>query len=257
MTDAIHSFSHRLTNEKIFALVAADALAGRRIVDVGAGEGFFARLLGEHLKSRGVGPATVLRACDLFPDQFRYADVPCDRVDVGMRLPYPDASFDVACSIEVVEHLEDQFHFVRELYRVVRPGGRALVTTPNLLNINSRLRYLRTGFWLLFDPLPLSAHNPVHLSGHIHPITYYYLAYLFHRAGFTGVTVHFDRFKKSATALTIALAPLLLVGRWGFVRRLRRKAPEVLRENRDLVSQTNGWRMLRARTVILEGTKPA
>lgn len=251
----IHHFSHRLTNEKLFALVRADALAGRRIVDVGAGEGYFTALVGEHLKAHGVAPGTVLRACDLFPEQFRYGDVACDRVDVGMRLPYPDGTFDVACSIEVIEHLEDQFHFVRELHRIVRPGGRVLLTTPNLLNINSRLRFLRAGFWLLFDPLPLDSHNPVHLAGHIHPISFYYLAYLFHRAGFASVRVHFDRFKKSATALTLALAPVLWLGRLGFVLRLRRRLPAVYRDNRALVSPINSWAMLRARTVIVEGTK--
>jgi SAM-dependent methyltransferase len=256
-TDGIRSFSHRLTNEKVFALVRGDALAGRRLVDVGAGEGFFSRLLGEDLKAHGVAPDAVLRACDLFPEQFRYADVPCDRVDVGMRLPYPDEAFDVACSIEVVEHLEDQFHFVRELYRILRPGGRAFVTTPNLLNINSRLRFLRAGFWPLFDPLPLTTQHPVHLSGHIHPITGYYLAYVFHRAGFGAVRIHFDRFKKSATALTIALSPLLGFGALGFALRLRRKAPAVYRENRELVTRINGWQMLRARTVIVEGIKRA
>lgn len=251
----LHAFSHRRTNAKLFALVAGDALAGRQVLDVGAGEGYFSSLLGEYLKTQGVTPGTVLRACDLFPEQFRYPDVPCDRVEAGMRLPYADATFDVACSIEVIEHLEDQFHLVRELHRILRAGGRALVTTPNLLSINSRLRFLRTGFWQLFDPLPLNVHDPVHLAGHIHPITFYYLAYLFHRAGFTDVVVHFDRFKKSGTALTIALTPLLALGRLGFALRLRRKMPAVYRENRHLLSRINGWQMLRARTVIVEGLK--
>jgi SAM-dependent methyltransferase len=253
--EGLHAFSHRRTNAKLLELVLADGLAGRRLVDVGAGEGLFTSWLGERLKAQGVVPATVLRACDLFPDQFRYPDVPCDPVDVGMRLPYPDAAFDVACSIEVVEHLEDQFHFIRELHRILRPGGRAFVTTPNLLNINSRLRFLRAGFWLLYDPLPLTTREPVHLSGHIHPITFYYLAYLFHRAGFSAVRLHFDRFKKSATALSILLAPVLVLGRLGFTWRLRRKQPAVYRENRHLVSPLNGWQMLRARTVIVEGIK--
>jgi SAM-dependent methyltransferase len=253
--DGVHAFSHRRTNAKLFALIAADAVAGQKVLDVGAGEGFFSRLLGEHLKARGVTPAAVLRACDLYPEQFRYPEVPCDGVDAAMQLPYPDAAFDIACSIEVVEHLEDQFHLVRELHRILRAGGRAFVTTPNLLNINSRLRFLRTGFWLLFDPLPLGTHNPVHLAGHVHPITFYYLAYLFHRAGFAEVVVHFDRFKKSGTALTIALSPLLALGWLGFVLRLRRKMPAVYVENRPLLSRINSWQMLRARTVIVEGIK--
>jgi len=49
----------------------------------------------------------------------------------AQRLPVPDAAFDVAVSIDVHEHLDDCAPFARELGRVVRPGGRVVVTTPN------------------------------------------------------------------------------------------------------------------------------
>jgi SAM-dependent methyltransferase len=157
--------------------------------------------------------------------------------------------------VEVIEHLEDQFHFVRELYRVVKPGGRAIVTTPNLLNVNSRLRYLANGFWLLFDPLSLSSTDPVHTAGHIHPISFYYLAYIFHRAGFRTVRVHFDRHKRSAMVWTALLSPLLLLGRLGLAARLRRKRPGVYEENAALLAAQNGWGMLTSRSIVLEGVK--
>ena len=47
------------------------------------------------------------------------------------RIPVDDASFDLAVSIDVHEHLDDCTGFNRELHRVVRPGGRVVVTTPN------------------------------------------------------------------------------------------------------------------------------
>ena len=135
------------------------------------------------------------------------------------------------------------------------PGGRALVTTPNLLNINSRIRYLHSGFWLLFDPLPLRSHNPVHTAGHIGPITFYYLAYLFYRAGFATVNVHFDRRKRSAVVWTILLLPVLLLGHSGFRMRLARKVPETYRENGFLIDRINSWDMLTSRSIVLEGVK--
>ena len=47
------------------------------------------------------------------------------------RLDFPDAAFDAAVVIDVHEHLTATAPLNRELYRVVRPGGRAIVTTPN------------------------------------------------------------------------------------------------------------------------------
>lgn len=254
--DEIKAYSHGKTNDRVFELLTRGGLAGRRVVDVGAGEGYFSRLVGEYVKAHDRVPAgEVLRACDLYPDNFRYRDVVCDRIDAAGRLPYDDDTFDAACSIEVIEHLEDQFHFIRELYRIVKPAGRIMVTTPNLLNINSRVRYLHSGFWLLFDPLPLRSHNPVHTGGHIGPITFYYLAYLFYRAGFTEVNVHFDRQKRSAAFLATVLGPVLALGHAGFKARLRRKENATYRENEKLIAQLNSWDMLTSRSIVMEGIK--
>ncbi len=46
-------------------------------------------------------------------------------------LPYPDASFDSIISFQVIEHIEDDGLFLKEINRVLRPGGVALITTPN------------------------------------------------------------------------------------------------------------------------------
>jgi len=47
------------------------------------------------------------------------------------RIPVEDAAFDVVVTIDVHEHLDDCTDFNRELHRVVRQGGRVVVTTPN------------------------------------------------------------------------------------------------------------------------------
>lgn len=53
-------------------------------------------------------------------------------------LPYPDASFDSVISFQVIEHIEDDVYFLKEIHRVLRPGGVALLTTPNRLQSLSR-----------------------------------------------------------------------------------------------------------------------
>lgn len=46
------------------------------------------------------------------------------------RMPFPDASFDAAVALDVLEHLDDDVRSIREAYRVLRVGGIFLVTVP-------------------------------------------------------------------------------------------------------------------------------
>lgn len=52
----------------------------------------------------------------------------------GEAIPLPDASVDLVAAEHVVEHLEDPEAVMRELHRLLRPGGRFVFTTPNLLS---------------------------------------------------------------------------------------------------------------------------
>lgn len=254
----LRPLSHVSTNHRMLDLVAPVLAEGGHVLDVGAGEGFFSRAMGDYVGgSQAARADRQLHACDLFPEGYHYADVPCDPIDASGTFPYASARFDAVVSIEVIEHLEDQFSFTRELHRVLKPGGRALVSTPNVSNINSRLRVLHSGLPVLFDPLPLQAHDAVSTAGHIHPIAPYYLAYLFHRAGFTDVRIHVDRRKRSAMLLAGVLAPLWWSGHRLFRHRLRRKAPATYAENRQLLDAANSWAVLTARSVIVEGRKRA
>lgn len=49
----------------------------------------------------------------------------------GERLPYPAETFDLILSHEVLEHVQDDLQAVREMVRVLKPGGRILVFVPN------------------------------------------------------------------------------------------------------------------------------
>ena len=204
------SYSHAATNRRVFERVARLDLRQAKIIDVAAGEGFFCRMLGQHLQERyGLTPSSSLSACDLFPENFKYPEIACRQAQADQGLPYADASFDVACRIEVIEHLENPFAYVRELHRILRAGGRAIITTPNILNVNSRVRFLHSGFWLLFDPFPLGSVERVHLADHIMPIGFYYLAAMLRKAGFREIHLDFDRVKKSGMTLALLLYPLI------------------------------------------------
>jgi SAM-dependent methyltransferase len=252
----IRPISHTSTNDKVMQLVLPLIKPGVRIADIGAGEGYFSQLVGQHVASKlGLEPADVIAACDIFPEYFRYPAIECKTIAADGRLPYGDGSIDVACSLEVVEHVENQFAFARELFRILRPGGIALVSTPNVLNLNSRWRYLHSGFAVLFDPLLLSSADPVHTSGHINPVSYYYLAYQLRRAGFASTSVAYDRFKLSARLLLIICGPVIWIGNQLLRRRLNKRKRSVTVENAAILEDVWSLEMLTSRSVIAVGTK--
>jgi SAM-dependent methyltransferase len=49
----------------------------------------------------------------------------------GEQLPYPDNTFDVILSNEVIEHVQDDVAAVREMARTLKPGGRLVIFCPN------------------------------------------------------------------------------------------------------------------------------
>jgi SAM-dependent methyltransferase len=252
----IAPLSHSQTTERVLGLLDGLDWTRARVADIGAGNGYFSQALGERLRAQGRDPAAHLAACDVVPAEYRYAPVACLAIGADGRLPFDDASFDAVVSIEVVEHVENQFAFLRELARIARPGGLVVVTTPNTLNANSRLRTLTQGFPLLFDPLPLAAGDVRHLSGHIHPIGPYFLAVAALRAGLIEPSFHPDRTKTSASIQTALLSPLLWLAAAAQRRRLQRKWPAVYEQNAALLAAINGWRMLTCRTTVLRVRKP-
>lgn len=95
------------------------------LLDLGAGAGVV-----PHTDFHGLAR----RVCGVDPDP-RVVDNPHldeGRVGVGERIPWPDASFDLAFADNVLEHLDDPRAVLAEVQRVLRPGGRFVAKTPNL-----------------------------------------------------------------------------------------------------------------------------
>jgi SAM-dependent methyltransferase len=253
----IVSRSLPITNEKVLKILVDSNLLNGKTLDLGAGEGYFSSLLASAVRSHNADVDIGKRvfACDIMPEDYRFSEIECRRCDFNSEFPYDDGFFDSVCSIEVIEHIENQFHFARQVYRILKPGGVALITTPNIMNISSRLRNLAIGYPLLFDPLPISSNDPQHLGGHINPVSFYYLAYAFRKAGFAGIRFHTDRLKNKARFLAAALYVPIRLYEKVLLRGIRKKSDSIFRENRDIVSVVNSVRILLGRTVIMEAVR--
>jgi len=110
------------------ALAMAGDLSGRRVLDVGCKKGVLRELLRQRwpdAKYLGVDISqTALAAIEEPGDDFLLADV-------MEGLPLPDASFDAAFCLELIEHVENPTRLVAELKRLVQPGGAILLSTPS------------------------------------------------------------------------------------------------------------------------------
>nr|WP_253862108.1 class I SAM-dependent methyltransferase [Prauserella halophila] len=99
------------------------------VLEAGCGEGYGAGLLTEHaaqviaLDYDGAAIGHVARS---------YPTAHALHANLAV-LPLIDAGLDVVANLQVLEHLWDQYGFLAECRRVLRPGGRLLVTTPNRL----------------------------------------------------------------------------------------------------------------------------
>jgi 2-polyprenyl-3-methyl-5-hydroxy-6-metoxy-1,4-benzoquinol methylase len=151
----------------------AQATGGARgpILDLGCGAGGLVRALA----SQGWRE---IQACDGFDyaRELRALGATFCQADLNGTLPYADQSFAVVAAVELIEHLENPRRLIREIHRVLRPGGIAVVTTPNLESFTSLLSLVLRGY--------PSAFSDGNYPAHITPVLEIDLRRMFREAGF-------------------------------------------------------------------------
>lgn len=104
----------------------------------------------ETIELRSLARLTI--GIDLDPWIARNTDIDIAILGNITELPIPDQSVDLVIARWVLEHVEHPHAFMRECYRVLRPGGRVLILTPNMWHyapILTRLIPHRVQQWLV------------------------------------------------------------------------------------------------------------
>lgn len=167
---AVMHFSHRKYVSDYMRIAVSRVLEhfdgkldGKRVLDAPAGIGW----VGDELARAGAEAV--------------YGDINNEKsyfthVDLEEPLPFDDCSFDAIVCCEGIEHVYSPWLLLSELKRVLRPGGVIVITTPNVQNLLSRLKFLFCGYLYQFEPFS-KVPQAFGDKGHISPVGYWQLDY--------------------------------------------------------------------------------
>jgi 2-polyprenyl-3-methyl-5-hydroxy-6-metoxy-1,4-benzoquinol methylase len=123
----------------------ADLYSGERsVLDIGCGTG----AMGAYIK--GIMPGCVVHGVDISPDACEIAARRLDGVwcvDLDREpLPVTEIRYELVILGDLLEHLKRPDHFLADLHTRLAPGGRVILSVPNIANYSIRLRLLAGEF---------------------------------------------------------------------------------------------------------------
>jgi SAM-dependent methyltransferase len=167
-------------HDQIAKVLKEKLQTGASILDFGAGEG----ALSARLQDNGF----CVTAADKDIDSFKCKEIFFSRVDfdipseVDAFTSANENAFDAVIGVEVIEHVQDQWKYAKQLMTMVKPGGLVLVSTPNTTSWLSRTIFFLTGKFHQFSDSDLH-------YGHISPVTTWELFLILKNAGGNEIAV--------------------------------------------------------------------
>jgi len=143
------SFTKRMAME---AFVKAGAVEGGIAADVGGGVGELSCMLAtkfQHVFLLDYDPPAIGTLA---------GNIKGVQVDLNEAWPMEDNSVDFAFSTEVIEHVHNPRHFLKEMVRITRPGGHVFLSTPNNHSLASKLIFILRGQHRYFQDASYPAH---------------------------------------------------------------------------------------------------
>jgi len=150
--------SHGISGEPIYRTVLAflkEMKSDCDLLEFGAGTGSLLRQICESGFRGNITAADIQPCPEQLPIQVSWI-----QSDLNYPIDVPDNSFDLIVSTEVIEHLENPRAIFREFYRMLRPSGQLIVTTPNQESIRAFVALLLKGHFVAF----LDSCYPAHIT---------------------------------------------------------------------------------------------
>jgi len=232
--------------EKVVEVISSQKKG--KILDLGCGDG----KTGKRLFDLGFE----VEACDMDKDRFEFhKEIRFSNGNLNDPLPYSDNTFDYIIFMEVIEHIYNPGFVISEISRILKKGGRLILSTPNILNVSSRFRFLVEGSFDFFrEPtLDYSKMFPMAIQNmHVIPWRYQELEYLLHSCGLEVPKFYVDKRKGNFVFLACLLKPVLFVqSKFKDMRIKKKGGVDFSRMNKILHS----WDLLLGRHLILEAIK--
>lgn len=151
--------------------------------------------------------------------------------DMEATLPFSDADrADALLCVEGIEHVKDRHAVLTELRRHLKPGGRLILTTPNLLSVRARLAYCFAGqraFKSYIDEHTSvwgrSADGSRIYHGHAFLVSYFQVRYSLHHCGYKVKALHPSNWSLTSIVLLPLMWPLIALGTLVSQKRAKKK----------------------------------
>jgi SAM-dependent methyltransferase len=170
-------------------------------------------------------------------------------------LPFSNPSFDIVYSIEVIEHLRCPYDFIDECYRILKPNGILIISTPNTLSLNSKLKFFITGFCEFYKPPSIKPENAGRLCGHIMPLSLAYYDYGLRKSGFSPIQLFCDKVQSRSKLLYCFLFPFLKFSHWRQMNSLKNYDGDLYNETKHTLLNMNSYTALTSRSLLFTANK--
>lgn len=229
------------THETVFEMIKDNT--DKVVADIPSGSGAFI----QRLKDKGFKTLIAIdieNILEIKHDNFIQGDM-------TKPLKISDESCDILVCIDGIEHIDEQFLFVREAYRILKNKGEIIISTPNISSLRSRWKWFTTGHHHKCNsPLDETNPNPLH---HIGMISFAELRYLLHSNGFQIEEVRTNNMKLISFTYSLFLPLVYLSTLWVYVKRGKKEMTSEI--NKSIFKQIFKKEILFGETLIIKAKK--